>query len=113
MTWTLQAGDVSTYQYTYINTLMIVNFVLATTTIGGTPGPTLLIKIPAGRKAVTPAAGFCSVYNNALNPTAWCFVNDGFSSGNIAVQKLDSSNFVAETNACNIIGTITFQTTTD
>ena len=51
MTWTVQAGDVTTYAYLLRGRMLTVNFTLVTTTVGGTLNSQLLIALPGGYSA--------------------------------------------------------------
>ena len=57
MTWVVDIGDVGTHQVCYNQKLMIVNFVLATTSVGGTPSTDLRIAIPGSNLAAKTLIG--------------------------------------------------------
>lgn len=48
MTWTVDSGDVTTYRYTLIGKTLFLNFVIATTDVGGAVNTELRIAVPGG-----------------------------------------------------------------
>ncbi len=108
MTWTVGSGDVTTYKYLIEGKSMTVAFIIATSTVGGTPSNLLQIAIPASKVATSAMewrAG--QVIDNGS-------VSDGYisvaASGTVIRIGLQTgSNWSASTNATYVSGTITFE----
>ncbi len=47
-TWTVASGDQAQYQYMLMGNTMMMNFIINTTTVGGTPDAALRLAIPGG-----------------------------------------------------------------
>lgn len=110
MTWTVESGDVSTFQYMIVNKTMWVNFYLLTTSIGGTPNSTLYIKIPASKSAVTPTQNACAISDNGTARTGTVRVNPGVDGATlIAITILAGGSFAASTNNSAFLGQLCFQ----
>lgn len=109
MTWTVGAGDVSTYAYTIIGKMMTVSWSLDTTTVGGTPEYYLYLKIPAG-KVATKAMGGVHGYSQAAVPGIGAvYVNNSAFGTNIALGVAGGAAWSAGTNNCVTVGQITFE----
>jgi hypothetical protein len=108
MTWTVDAGDQSTYTYTLVGKTMTVAWFLATTTVAGTPNTTLQITIPGGFTAnQTMFAAHFYKDNGATNVAGIVQVAAGTTV--IGLFKIDSSNWSAATNTTQTIGQISFE----
>jgi hypothetical protein len=66
MTWTVEAGDVTTYAYTITGKKMTVAFVIGPSVIGGTPSDTVCIKVPTSKTIAKTMYGVCMSYNNSV-----------------------------------------------
>lgn len=110
MTWTVAAGDVTTYQYTIIGKMMTVNFHIVTSTIGGAVNTSLQIAIPSGRVAAT----------SAQNPLAY-IVDNGVAivtgmarvaaAGTVIFleKTAPAANWTASADNAEVRGQITFE----
>lgn len=111
MTWTVDAGDVTTYQYIVIGKMMTVNWVLNTTTVGGTPNSLLYLKIPGSYVSAKATQGaIFQCYDN--DTTAQCFSDVTAGGTLIRIFKYVSSgsnNWSLATNTTYIYGSITFE----
>jgi len=107
MTWTVDAGDVTTYAYTIVGKTMTVQFVLATTTVGGTPSNTLKIAIPASKTATKEMSSVVRLLDNGTAEIGFCRVNA--ASTVIDVFRVGVANFTASTDNTQVRGAITFQ----
>lgn len=108
MTWTLQAGDVSTYEYTVIGHTMIVIFDLVTTTVAGTPSTQLIIKLPGGFTAAKNSWAPTIYTDNGVGPTiGFCTISAATTS--ILCFTATSGNWAAATNATNVRGQIALE----
>ena len=107
MTWTVEAGDVMTYQYMIIGKTMWVNFRLYTTVVGGTPSANLLIKIPSGKvtQGTAEHGGVFLLDNAAYAPCR------AISQGTyIYITRSDGANFTASpTGSTYVAGQIFFE----
>jgi hypothetical protein len=110
MTWTVAAGDVTTYHYTKIGKRMTVNWVIKTSTVGGTPSTLLQILIPGGFTSAREEYGLMLYRDNGGSRTAGVAFVDA-SNTKIFCQKLDSTNWTAATDTTQVQGSITFETT--
>ena len=109
-TWTVAAGDVETYAYSFSGKMMTVFFGILTSTVGGTPHPDLRIAIPASRiatKVVKNASAY--ILDNLTRSVGTVQVNAGGTF--IVIQKADVANWAASTNQTYVQGQITFEVT--
>lgn len=107
MTWTVDAGDVTTYAWRQDGKMMTVLITLATTTVGGTPNTQLQIKVPGGRTAAKRAINPCFILDNNVRTTGYLDVAAGGT--NITVNRTDGANWTASTNLTYVYGQITFE----
>lgn len=107
MTWTLASGDQTTLKYTLIGKTMIVSFVLATTTVGGTPNTSLRIAIPGGFTAAVAMSAPCEVSDNGTSTRSMADVAAGGS--NIVITKAAGGNWSASTDNTAVRGQIAFE----
>lgn len=107
MTWTVQAGDVSTYAYAILGKIMIVSLYLVTTTIGGTPSNALIIKIPGSKTATKTTANPVYILDNGGGAAGYCYVTAGTTL--IVCKRTDGANFTASTNLTSIFGQLVFE----
>lgn len=106
-TWTVAAGDVSTYAYTITGKTMTVAFTIITSTVGGTPNADLNIAIPASKTATKAMSNACYLAEPSSNVIARCRVS---AAGTIIViSKIAGTNLEASTNGTSVIGQITFE----
>ncbi len=64
MTWTVEAGDVTTFAYQMLGSgSMLISFALTTTTVGGTPSTSLKIKIPNSKTSIHQHTSAALVYS--------------------------------------------------
>lgn len=107
MTWTVDAGDVTTFAYMINGKMMTVSFYIIGTTIAGTPSDTLRIVIPASKTATKTMSAPCSISDNGTpNAGAVRVVASGTS---IEITRDDNANFTAATDATSVTGQITFE----
>lgn len=110
MTWTVAAGDVTTFAYLLLGKTMIVNFNIATTTVAAPLSSLLKIKIPASQIAAkTVIVPIYTVDNNAAPGSP------GFATVTAAGTTIDcakdttQSNWSASTDLTYVRGSITFE----
>jgi hypothetical protein len=106
-TWTVDAGDVLTYAYTFNGKMMTVYFSISNTAVSGTPDPALAIAIPAGRTAKKATTNPVLVVDNGARSVGYCSVTaDGTK---INIRKSDVSNWTASAGSTQVQGQITFE----
>lgn len=108
MTWTVGAGDQTTFAYKKTGKVMTIMFWLDTTTVGGTPSTALQIAIPGGvlsaRASITPVL----IIDNSARSIGYAQLS---ASGSvIQIVRADGTNWSASTNATYVMGTVTFET---
>jgi hypothetical protein len=64
-TWTVTAGEVSTFRYAIFAKTMRVWFTIKGSTVGGTPNSALSIKIPGGKASAKEVYSYCNTYQGA------------------------------------------------
>lgn len=107
MTWTVAAGDVTTYAYSNLGKTMTVALYLSTTDIGGTPDTTLSVAIP-NSKVSTKAVGFpCWFHDNGTPSIGKAEIPA--SGTTIGLQKIDQSNWTATTGGMRVRCVLTFE----
>lgn len=108
MTWTVAAGDVTSYQFCLIGRRMIVNFAIVTSTVGGTPNTELRIKIPLGLSAVKPAVAVIRIIDNGGAPAGGYVLASGTNL--LCYRDLSgTANWTASTDATQVAGQIEFE----
>jgi hypothetical protein len=107
MTWTVAAGDVTTYAYIIEGKKMTVAFNIKTSTVGGTPSTQLLLKIPASKTATKAMETLAIVVDNGTTSVGQCFVTAGGT--NIGIAHLPLANLSASTDNTLVQGIITFE----
>ena len=110
MTWTVESADQVTYSYTKSGTVMTLAWTINGTTVGGTPNTALQIAIPGGFTASKTMHGTMNYHDNGTPGVGHC--SAAASATFLQCFKTDASNWTAATNATNVRGQITFETTT-
>ena len=111
-TWTVEAGDQSTFRYRLFGKTMHVSFVLTTTSVSATP-TYLQITIPASKTAAATFGQPVSASDNGTARDAAAVI----AGTNIriyisAVAALGGAGtWAIATNATGVFGTLTFETT--
>lgn len=109
MTWTVAAGDVTTYAYIVNGKMMTVNFYLVSTTVAGTPNTTLQIAIPGSKTATKSALTSCAYIDNSGTQSIG-ICNVAASGTVIRITKADgTTNWTASTDGTSVYGSITFE----
>jgi hypothetical protein len=111
MTWTVDAGDVTSYRYLLRGRLLTVMWQLDTTSVGGTLNTTLQIAIPGGFTAVsTYFVGLDYASDNGTTAVAaQCQVSSGDTIIKLFRNVAASGNWAAATNTTTIYGQLTFE----
>jgi hypothetical protein len=108
MTWTVDSGDVTTYEYTLVGKKMTVNWFLQTTTIGGSVDVQLKIKIPGGFTAAKRVA-VPFWFGNSADGTGLAEVAAAGTVINLYRTFIASTNWTLGTNNVYVLGSITFE----
>ena len=106
-TWTVDAGDVTTYSYTIVNKMMTVCINIDTSSVSATPA-TLIVKIPAGKTATKKAGNMATMSDDGAAFFAG-FIGVAAGGTTIFFQKLSLANFATTTNTTIVGGQITFE----
>lgn len=109
MAWTVETGDVATLAYLIIGKTMIINFHITATTVSGTPGTTLRIKIPAAKSSAKRIACPFTAYDNGTNVTGMALCALGSTNIELTKNFDASSNWTSSTNNTYVTGSITFE----
>ncbi len=109
MTWTLAAGDVTTYAYTITGKTMQLSFYLVTTTVGGTLSTGLGIKIPASKTSTKRMQNTVRYWDNLVEGVGTAEVTAGGTVVYIYKNTYSSANWTASTDQTYIMGQITFE----
>lgn len=107
MTWTVEAGDVKAYAYTYIGPhTMVIMFSLEATAVGGTPSSALYIQIPDSKVATKSVLNVTILQNPTIIESGYSYI--GVGDTKITLGRLGTSTpwTVA---AANIYGQITIE----
>jgi hypothetical protein len=107
MTWTVEAADVETFAYTIQGKVMTVCVSIGTSTVGGTPDTTLLIKIPDGKTATKTIHTTATLYDNSAWSVGKLYTTAG--STNLWVRLIGEGNWTAAADAVYVRGQITFE----
>lgn len=96
MTWTVDAGDVEVYRYWLKGRSLVVNWVIVSSTVGGTLSTSLQIKVPGGFSVANQATNgmmykdgaaafaFAAAWASSATPTKIQLYTAGFGSTNWA-----------------------------
>ena len=107
MTWTVAAGDVTTYAYTIDGKRMTVVFTLVNTTVGGTPNTTLQIVIPASKTATKTVSNAVWIDDNTTGVIGYATVTA--SGTTIGIKLMAGGNFGSGGDTTDVQGQITFE----
>ncbi len=106
-TWTVAAGDVTTFAYQIIGKTMRIMFNIKTTTVGGTPNEVLNIAIPASKTAAKEVTFPIVTLDNNTRGIGFASISAGGAI--IQCAKSDYSVWAASTNLTGVYGSVTFE----
>jgi hypothetical protein len=113
MTWTVDAGDVIVYRYRLAGRMLMVSWVLRTTSVGGTLNKALIIKVPGGFAIANQATNGYMYNDNAggyLFSGAWC--DSGTPTAiNLYTVGFGTVNWSASTHLTHVYGSIPIEVT--
>lgn len=107
--WSVGSGDVTTFHYKLSGRMLTVAFTIDTSSVIAAVGGILRIKVPGSftaNKATYTAIGFLG--DNAATATAG-FVRVLASGTVLEIQRNDTANFTASTDATYVRGELTFE----
>lgn len=104
MTWTVDAGDVTTLAYRLSGRTLVMAFTIVTTTVGGTLNSDLKITIPGGFLAAKDLRPPIFVQDNATRLLGYALTSVGGST--LQCRRYDDNNWAAATNASQVLGSI-------
>lgn len=107
-TWTVDSGDVSVYRSRLSGRTLLVDWVIVTTSVGGTPHAELQIKVPGGFSVVGQATAGMMYKDNG---GAWTFAASWAASTdatniNLYTAGFGTANWTASTNLTSTFGQI-------
>jgi hypothetical protein len=108
MTWTVDSGDVVTYEYTTIGKTMFLNFHIVSTSVGGTLGAYLNIKIPNSKTCNKRSRTLCRIVDNGAAAVGFLDVDVGSSIVSI-YNSIGTGNWSTSTNNTEVSGQIFFE----
>lgn len=109
MIWTVAAGDVATFTYQRIGKRLFVDFLIATTDVGGVPSNTLQIAVPGGFTIKRTFRTPCFVNDNGTQQIGRV---EGISGGTLLlVLKATGANYLVSAGATAVSGNISFEIT--
>lgn len=105
MTWTVDAGDVTTYAYMLRGRTLFVEFDIQTTTVGGTLNSLLNVAIPAGYTLAKQQFSAAVWANNNGTPTTG-LIGGPAAATVLGINKSDLTNWAAATNNTRVASSI-------
>jgi hypothetical protein len=110
MTWTVEAGDVTSYTYWLKDRILTVNWFLETTSVGGTLNDRFYLKVPGGFTVAKSTLGpIISSNAGAGNVVGFCQAL--VSTTVIEILRLPVANWSAATDSTTTFGTVLFSVT--
>jgi len=107
MTWTVDAADVGTFEYTLAGKTMTVVLLLKSTSVSGTRGSFLQVAIPDGYIAASQTESFLRIDEGGKSVNGYMGTRAGDPV--IRLMRIDRSNWAAATNNTSVSGEITFE----
>lgn len=108
MTWTVAAGNVTTFAYRLIDHMMRVVFFFSATSVGGTASIYLRVLIPGGRRAARVAQDLVTIIDNGVRVVGEVSVA-GAGVSRIAFNRQDAANLSLSAGATYVIGQFEFE----
>ena len=105
MTWTVDSADVLTYAYSIVGKTMSLNFLLSTTTVGGTLSNYLILKIPGGKTIAKYFSTIIFVTDNGVNAVGYMLGIAGTTEIRL-YKDVSGVNWSASTNNTGVRGSI-------
>lgn len=107
MTWTVDSGDVITYEYVIFGKMMFLIFTVSASSIGGTPNTDLLLTIPASKVVAKEAHGHADFVLGAtwISGSARAIIGDT----KIHILRSDGAVFPALTDTAYVRGQLFFE----
>ncbi len=106
MTWTVDAGDVTTYAYRLSGRTLSVAFSIVSTSVGGTLNTQLRLAIPGGFTAAKTVTSWQFAFDNGVRNASRCEVTASTTVIYFRVDTAGTSNWSASTNNTAVTGEI-------
>lgn len=100
MTWSVGAGDQTTYAHASVGKLVTITIVITDSSVGGTPNTTLQVALPAGMTAVVAQGWPFWFSDDGISGIGRCTVAAGGTV--LQFQKANGTAWNATTNATDI-----------
>lgn len=107
--WDVSPGNVATYEYSLNGNKMTFNFCVNASTIGGTPNPALVIKIPDGFLSAKELTGYIHVSNNGVASHGYAQLVAGNNSIFLYKDASGAANWAGSTGNNYVSGGFTFR----
>lgn len=108
-TWTVDAGDVTTFRSRLSGRTLTLMVYLDATSVGGTPSPGLIMTIPGGFTAAANAFGFGEIFDNSASTFSLAPFVVAVGGTTILTSLVSGANLQASTNNTYIRATITLE----
>jgi hypothetical protein len=109
MTWTVDAGDITTFAFVLNGRSLTVSYWLDTTTISAPLAALIAIHLPNGYVAGRSVILQTSIVNDNGSADIVAESQSAATSAYIFLAKVDGTVFLASVNNTNVRGTITFE----
>lgn len=112
MTWTVDSGDLVSFQYLVVGKSLTVGLQINTSTVGGSVSNVLQVKVPGGFSALSTSYGLGHMAyadGGAFQGGGLFQLNGAATTTLIQCLKRDISNWTLATNATGVSGTVTFE----
>lgn len=106
-TFTVAAGDVTTYAYKVMDKTMFLNIVVEAGSVGGTPDAELRVAIPGGFVSAKAMQGICYLADAGSLVTGWFYIVAGGTY--ISFYRNNFANWSASVNDTNVRFNGTFE----
>jgi hypothetical protein len=110
-TWTVDSGDVTTFQYMRLGDTLFVDLTLDTTSITGGTATQLSVKVPAALTVTKTVATPCTIFNNTTSAFETGSAQVVASGTTINIQRAAGVAFSISTNNTFIRAALRFKAT--
>lgn len=102
MTWTVQSGDVTAFEYLLQGDTLVMAVHIEGSTVGGTPSTELRIALPDNRTVAKATGNPCQIKDGGSWVEGLMFTSAGDAF--VRVSRADGGNFSSSTNDTAVIG---------
>lgn len=111
MSWTVGAGDVTTFTYVQVGKMLHIHFYIVSTTVGGTPSTELRITIPGGYTSAKVALNTIQAGDNGSVGVGAVLVAASGTVLRCFKSMTSADNWSAATDATFVAGQVTIEIT--